>query len=463
MSSPYALNFNELGQAFTDNAQLALARNKLDNESSRLRMDEDLHPLKRDLLAQQVDAGQAANDAAVKQYFGGIAQGIQEVGKTDPQRADATWRALHNDPRYKAAFQKSPFGYSPDDWQGGSSMLAREAAGYVDPGKEESEKTKNTLNKAHAGYFDAASKALGVRADATTENAATRRFRAYTDYLDRFSDGIPAKEQWDAMNAPGGLHLTTFGRAIPYADAPRLLSEVRSRVAAGPEALEFEPTAHEAAMGITKEDKIRAIKQRTINDMYGVKDSDMLKKGVRLKPSGDFEPIPGASTQGERQGEVIARQGLKMLLRGETALKNAGPLDQIAGDQWRIPFTDISVGGWGETGEGFQSIKAAILDLNFALSGKSVSNAERKAFLDLYMPTSLDSRRRQAFKIGQIRSYFEEVMRMRHGGANDDDVAEFYRSKINEAEKNATTGQEPKANRGRLPNSDTGWSIRKLD
>lgn len=154
-------------------------------------------------------------------------------------------------------------------------------------------------------------------------------------------------------------------------------------------------------------------------------------RGMAYNSQGRLIPLSEKESVQDRQSIAIAQEGLKALDYAEKTLSRSGTLAQVAGDQWSIPGGfGAKIGGIGEAGRGFRSAKAAVMDLNFAISGKSVSNAEREAFLGIYMPTATDSRETQAWKLGRVRSFFNTALQARKSGATDEQIADLYRSDI---------------------------------
>jgi len=155
-------------------------------------------------------------------------------------------------------------------------------------------------------------------------------------------------------------------------------------------------------------------------------------------PSGTYWTGAGTYASGalkdtatERAMRMHAVQGIKTLDEAEKLLGRSGTLGQLAGDTYALPG-GIKVGGFGEAGRGFRAAESAVLQLNFALSGKSVSNAEREEFQRLYRPTALDSTETQKWKIQQAREFFQTVVDARKRGMDDDKIAELYRAKLAE-------------------------------
>jgi len=167
--------------------------------------------------------------------------------------------------------------------------------------------------------------------------------------------------------------------------------------------------------------------------------------GKAYAADGRIVELGSRDTATDRQARVIAQHGLSNLDKATEALvgvvgdpskgikdvpPTVGTLGQLAGDSWKVPGIGVEVGGWGEGGRAFRNAKRTVMDLNFALSGKSVSNAEREAFLELYMPKSTESRESQDDKLKGIRKFFSTVMAARNTGATDEQIAEIYRGAI---------------------------------
>jgi hypothetical protein len=225
--------------------------------------------------------------------------------------------------------------------------------------------------------------------------------------------------------------------------------EIKSRLAAGPEDQDM------VEAGMTP-DQIKAAKQqRVLQNAYGKLDA---KTGKRWSLTGAQEDIPGANkdTQTERQSRIIAKTGQAQLDNAINYFESnggiVGTVKQIAGDQWSVPVPgvgSVNMGGFGDAGQAFKSARMGIIDLAFALSGKSVSNAERKEFLDLYLPSSLDSTKRQVWKLNQAKRYFDNVR-----NAKDD---EERRAITQEAIRNGQVGDDAEngsKNPARLPAPD---------
>jgi hypothetical protein len=355
-------------------------------------------------------------------------------GMQGPERVAAWGKLRTGIPGFDDIMAK--YGSRGDDHVNGPKFLIAQAQGPRDPLRDEQMRAQTDLLRTN----NAEAQRRGQIAEM---DANTRRANSIVNIGTLFGGRMPSRDEWDTQNQPGGIVHAAFGGPMPYEKAPGILRLASDRVR-----MAIEPTEEERALGITKEHKLQALRDRAAAELHGVDPKDMVKRGQRVTPSGAIEMRPGAGTATERQAEVIATTGLQALKKGEDILKKADTWDQFWGDEGKY------VGGIGEAGRGFRSMRQAILDLNFALSGKSVSNKEREEFLKLYMPVWNESRKSQKAKIDSIRNYFDNVIKMRKGGATDEDIAASYRRAI---ESGPGGGDEPAARRG-----GSGWKIERV-
>lgn len=289
---------------------------------------------------------------------------------------------------------------------------------------------------------DAQSQSSIQRGQAREMDAETRRRVAnYDTFINRFGSGDVTEAQWEEENREGGLIQAVFGRNVPFTERNSAVQQVQSQrdqLQGGGE----EPSAEELrAAGVRPEDAARRRQQTVLERMYG-----SAPRNHRWRADGTTEPIPGYGTQGERQAQTTATQGLSMLTEAEKILGETGTLEALAGDRWfRRPDGTGGIGGFGAAGRGYLAARGAITNLVFALSGKQVSNAERQTFMDIYSPTSLDSKETQTWKLKRVRAFFEAVQAARLNGADDDAIAEMMRRATAEGEAGPNPQSRPSA------------------
>jgi hypothetical protein len=393
-----------------------MALNKRLDQNDQFNQQQGLREKQFGLLQRQQDRAdekQASEtqDRALSQVAG-ITQYINGLPADDPQRKEL-WGHLAGHEAINKTLQSH--GVDPNDHVNGPLFMAKQFEGWQDPQKTRLNNATIEEKGSHAAYYDKAGDALTQRSAAAQTNAQTARLNAYGDLAEKLGT-TPTREQWEAPENQGLIN-AAFGGPMPYEKSRPLLVQAQMDFQR-----QFEPTAEEREMGITREHKMEARRQEKLRDMYGVEQKALIGKSVRLKPDGSFEAIPGANTVGERNQAVIAKQGLERLDEGEKMLASKGTVKQFFGDLSGSKFAS----GYGEAGQGFRNVKAAILDLNFALSGKSVSNKEREEFLNLYMPHWSDSTATQQQKMRMVRGYFNQVLKMRNEGASDDEIKRMH-------------------------------------
>jgi hypothetical protein len=393
-----------------------MALNKRRDQNDQFAQQQDLREKQFGLQQRQQDRAdekQASEtqDRALSQVAG-ITQYINGLKPDDPQRKEL-WGHLANHDAVNQALREH--GVDPNDHVNGPLFMAKQFEGWQDPQKTRLNNAAIEEKGARSGYYDAMSDRAKQQGAAATTNAQTARLNAYGDLAEKLGT-TPTREQWEAPENQGLIN-AAFGGPMPYEKSRPLLVQAQMEFQR-----QFEPTAEERAMGITREHKMEAARQEKLRDMYGIDQKTLIGKNSKLNPNGTLQAMPGGNTVSERNQAVIAQQGLERLDEGEKMLASKGTIKQFFGDLSGSKFAS----GYGEAGQGFRNVKAAIIDLNFALSGKSVSNAERKEFLDLYMPHWSDSTATQQQKMRMVRGYFKQVLKMRNSGASDDEIKQLH-------------------------------------
>lgn len=279
------------------------------------------------------------------------------------------------------------------------------------------------LKNAHARYYDSVGGARVQQQERLLDDQMRKSAMA-RDVFGRLGAN-PTEQQWNAMQPY--LVQINDGQPVPYGQRGPFLMRVQE---AGRDPLD--PTEAEKLAGITRENKLQAYRQAKINELYGAKDAQLMNKGVRLRPDGTMETIPGSgNTVSERNAEILANQGLAQLDKAETKLNESTWLGRAAGDRWSIPGTKLEVGGFGDAGRGFAAAHGAVLNYLFALSGKNVTDKEQARFEKLYLPTSMDSEATRSDKLQTLRTVLMQVKEARKAGAGDEKIGEMFRSFLN--------------------------------
>ncbi len=443
MANPYYARLPEarITGAELDVAPLgnALAQLQKSNEfQQRQRLDEERLGLQRQQADQSRETHEADMRTRTVKEIAGVAQMVEQ--EQDPGRRAGLWGKLQaNYPQLTSALQEH--GIDPNDHVTGPKFLIAQATGYRNPLDDQAKQAQIDTTKAHGRYYDAAAGAAQTRATAATDNAATRRLKTFNEMLVQFGDN-PTEQQWEANS---GIINAAFGRPIPYSDRGTVLAQMRTEVNQ-----QFEPTEEDRIAGITREDKVKAFRQQRINEMHGVKDSDLIKKGVRMTPGGAFEPIPGdKASEADKQRQIMARASLQNLDNAEKILTSGNMLTNAFAEKTGI----------GERGQAYNDYQGSVLQMVYALSGKQTTNKEMERFLQMYMPTYGDSEKRIRDKTARIRGFMNAALSTVRDPGEYDAVEAALLQKFGNSKWKPDEAQRPKKD-DKAPAD--GWSIRKL-
>lgn len=122
------------------------------------------------------------------------------------------------------------------------------------------------------------------------------------------------------------------------------------------------------------------------------------------------------------------RDSFKVLVGGvdeNGLLKADGPLKITQG-------LSQATGGYvsPQVAQSYKAAEHAIMNLSYALSGKTVGQAEQKRILDMYMPTVMDSPEMKAFKINSAYTLFKNLQAARSRGASDSQLSDMFESAL---------------------------------
>lgn len=121
-----------------------------------------------------------------------------------------------------------------------------------------------------------------------------------------------------------------------------------------------------------------------------------------------------------------------------------------------------------EIAQAYKSTEHAIMNLSYALSGKTVGQAEQKRILGMYLPSITDSPEMKAYKINAAHELFNNLAAARKRGASDDQLSAMFDSAL----AKAASGVPGRAGYGSFrdqpaarsaPAAGGGWSIKRVD
>ena len=428
------LNFAPINEAIDANRQNALATRKLDQGDEHLGLER-----------RKVDMAGAQHDFAMQQAkvddFGRVAQAINET--KDPavrQQLITLAQGKHGD-LINHAVEKGADVNHPQFW----GAMAFHSKNY-DPQKDEVQRaqagnlnSQAVLHRAQAGAYNALARQRSgpdqPPADPTAgwgQDRDGNLVRSQSEVKGESQDQPPTVSMSHRDFGPAGVGSKSIPGIVvdESGNGGTKANAFATRQAQGQRALDEQPEA-------MRQRFIQSQQERAAREAaYGKAPS-----GKAWSADGRLTDLSTRESVTDRQSIAIAQEGLKALDYAEAALtgKDGKPattsaIGQAFGDEYHLPG-GMKVGGFGEAGRAFKSAKAAVLDLNFAISGKSVSNAEREAFLGIYMPTAYDSLETQKWKMSRVRSFFNTALAARKSGASDDEIAGLYRSAISQGER----------------------------
>lgn len=355
---------------------------------------------------------------------------IDQIDANDPRRQSMWQRLVQSDPRIGEQLGK--FGVDANDHVQGPKFIISEAGKY-DPTKELLSQAQRKLYeaqagqaRAHAGYYNAAAEAMNQKAQPQVQPTAGPLDGYGLDSEGNLIDTRQTENRvlGSGATVPGTASTSTAG-GFEFGPSGQEASNVPG-IVIGKGRTDQAATAASAgqrAVGEALPDaQARLFERKRNNDLWTHINGNKPPSGMYYGPKGELISLKPSDTASERQGAIIAKFGLKSLDDAERIFKDSNWIQHITG----------GVGGLWETGRGYLAAEMAITDLNFALSGKSVSNAEREHFLRLYMPKPFESVERRNYKLARMREYFSSLVEERKKGASDEKIGQIYRSALSE-------------------------------
>lgn len=245
------------------------------------------------------------------------------------------------------------------------------------------------------------------REDTRAEALGIQKQKMSFELLQRLGEN-PTQAQWEAENRPGGLIHAQFQGPVPYDQRGIVLAQLKRRQQLAPDEQDF------VDLGFS-DDQIKALRRQK-----------MLERSLGRPPSGQqWVPDPSspmgfrAVQAADPKQTAVERQSGKTAEAAEMSLAEAEKLYQTTRFMGVKMLAGKATSGWiGEDGEKFRILtERAITDINFFLSGKSVSNAERAAFMQMYAPKPTDSPGIIAWKLKGMREFLNTVR-----GERDQDI-----------------------------------------
>lgn len=306
MANPYALDFNPLASAISDNQQLDLARNRLAMDQERLGMEQTRLGFERELqpirvqgakltnqqAEQAVKSGRLEYENAVGKTFGGVAQNISERLAKNPNDAAAIadWNMWANHPHYKDYFASN--GIPVNDPLRGSQAVLMRVRGFQDPIVAEAKRAEIDKDKAQAGLFTsqaAASRFVPLPKDSRGAIDSKTGRIVGADDTDRRQQAFD--ESWAKEHAPKEMADASakYATANETHETLQAMAELAPHAATGfqgpiPPEIALKARKIAASMGLPGADKIAPTELFYFLSQKGV--FDVLSK---MKPATDLD------------------------------------------------------------------------------------------------------------------------------------------------------------------------------
>ena len=171
-----------------------------------------------------------------------------------------------------------------------------------------------------------------------------------------------------------------------------------------------------------------------VNEYYDAKFPGARTKGHIWRRDGTLQKLE--TTQGERQALIMARDGLEAVRSARDLLKDTNTLQEMAGFGVEIPYVGrVRPGanlneGAEKASIAHRSVGSAMHDILKQMSGSAVSDKERAAYVDMYMPGAMDTAKERQWKLDRLEQFFNNTIKSQRAGATAEDVARMVRQEL---------------------------------
>jgi hypothetical protein len=169
-----------------------------------------------------------------------------------------------------------------------------------------------------------------------------------------------------------------------------------------------------------------------IQDYYRAKFGE-LSKGRVYRRDGTVQNLE--LTQAERKDLEIAQDAVEAVRHTRELLKKTGPLDETFGFGVDLPVIGkLQPGKLWKGGEdamlAHNQMETAVHDFLRIMSGATVANKERDAYVRLYMPSATDTARQRAQKLDRVEAFFNRTIKSKMAGATTNDISAMIRGEL---------------------------------
>lgn len=136
------------------------------------------------------------------------------------------------------------------------------------------------------------------------------------------------------------------------------------------------------------------------------------RAGYYYGPNGQELAMADKVYKGDREQQALINMNLRVIDEAAAKLKES---------PWAYRAA-TGYANYGENARAFSDLEGAATNLAFALSGKSVSNAERSEFMNRYAPKPGDSEDTINHKVGRLKLFFNTMKEAQATGMSERDA-----------------------------------------
>lgn len=387
----------------------------------------------------------------------------------NPQRRQLLWRGAQSANR-DLFDHMTKFGVDPNDHINGPKFLMAQA-GEFDPMKRRlteaqiaAQNASAMSNRAHAGYYNAAAEAAKVKAQPQQAATTVDPLQGYG--IDENGDYVPPPQQRSAFPnvtpsdagapinralpepmklggptddidasmrldegrpQPRGVQVAQVGQGLP----PTLMEQARQSTFGRPGMTAGQvpgivttakgatdvPATREASgqrayEGATPDQQARFNKMRQDQQFWTSAYGKPPRAGYYYGPNGQELAMADKVYKGDREQQALMDMNMRVIDEASKKLKES---------TWAYRAA-TGYANYGENARAFSDLEGAATNLAFALSGKSVSNAERSEFMNRYAPKPGDSEATIDHKVGRLKLFFNTMRSAMASGVNERDA-----------------------------------------
>lgn len=156
----------------------------------------------------------------------------------------------------------------------------------------------------------------------------------------------------------------------------------------------------------TPEQRDRLMRFRNTQQIWGYTYGRPPRAGYYYGEDGRELPLTDKNYKGDRESQAVALMNMNKIEQASKKLLEYSYLTRTALGALNV----------GEAGQAFADMKQGALGIAYALSGKQVSVAEMKNFIEAYGPVPGDSAERIQNKTQRMRQFYEALLTASRGG-----------------------------------------------